>query len=62
METVAQLVQQGWDYHDTDSKRLATELESVPVAGLENETLNQFLRLATHTIGDHLRDWNRVGT
>jgi hypothetical protein len=53
------LLNGGWDYHDTQSERLARELEAA-AAGVAPALLAPFLELATHTIGEHLRDWPRA--
>lgn len=54
------LVTKGWEYHESDSERLASELEAADVSGLKEETLLQLLKLSNHTIGEHLRDWQRA--
>src|SRR5215472_12568878 len=59
--TVEALVDAGWDYHDRESARLADELEG----GIEGTRAAPaswvgFLRLANHTIGEHLGDWPRA--
>lgn len=56
------LVTKGWDYHETDSERLASELEAADVSGLKTDVLLQLLNLSNHTIGEHLRDWQRAAT
>jgi hypothetical protein len=53
-----QLLADGWGYHDTDSARLAGELEAV--SEVAAALLADFMKLATHTIGDHLGDWPRA--
>ena len=53
-----QLLHKGWSYHDTDSARLARELE---MAGeVPPPLLADFLQLALHTLGEHLGDWPRA--
>jgi hypothetical protein len=52
------LLRDGWAYHDTESERLAAELEAV--ATVAGDQLNPFLRLASHTIGENLADWPRA--
>jgi len=58
-EDLATLLQDGWGYHDTQSERLAGELEAaampVPAA-----LLARFVFVATHTAGEHLGDWPRA--
>ena len=54
------LVTKGWEYHESDSERLAAELEAADVNGLQADTLLQLLKLSNHTIGEHLRDWQRA--
>jgi len=54
-----QLLEDGWAYHDTQSARLAAELEAA-VAEATSMTLAPFVQLATHTIGEHLGDWRRA--
>lgn len=55
------LVEAGWDYHDKESERLAAELEAT-VEGTRAAPASWvgFLRLANHTIGEHLGDWPRA--
>jgi hypothetical protein len=50
----------GWSYHDTQSERLAGELETAASALVAPELLVEFLRLSNHTIGEHLCDWPRA--
>lgn len=54
------LLTDGWNYHDTDSERLARELEAAADAELSPGALLPFLALSTHTIGEHLGDWPRA--
>ena len=54
------LLNDGWDYHDKESKRLASELEAAAQAGVAPSLLTPFLHLSTHTIGVHLGDWPRA--
>lgn len=54
------LLEAGWDYHDTESERLARELEAAAGSGVASDILAPFLLLATHTIGEHLSDWARA--
>ena len=54
------LLDDGWKYHDTESERLARELESAAEGGVSSNLLASFLHLSTHTIGEHLRDWPRA--
>jgi len=55
------LLQQGFSYHATESERLARELEAAAdAARAAPGSWVQFLRLSTHTIGEHLDDWPRA--
>ena len=54
------LVTDGWEYHESESERLASELEAADVSGLKSEVLLQLLKLSNHTIGEHLHDWSRA--
>jgi hypothetical protein len=54
------LLNDGWAYHATDSARFAEELEAAADAGVEPALLVQFLKISTHTIGEHLDDWPRA--
>ncbi|WP_448953653.1 hypothetical protein [Labrys neptuniae] len=54
------LLRDGWDYPDTQSERLACELEAAAIAGVAPTLLVSFLNLSTHTIGEHLGDWPRA--
>ena len=54
------LLEEGWRYHDTDSERLARELETAAAARVDGALLAPFVHLATHTIGEHLGDWPRA--
>jgi len=55
-----QLLNDGWDYHDTESERLARELERAVDEGIPPGLLAPFMHLATHTIGEHLGAWSRA--
>jgi tetratricopeptide (TPR) repeat protein len=55
-----QLLSDGWDYHATQSERLAGELEAAAATPVGADDLVPFVRLATHTIGEHLEDWPRA--
>ena len=55
-----ELLQQGWQYHDTESERLADELESVKLQALSAVQAAALLKLANHTVGEHLADWPRA--
>ncbi|MDE0420260.1 MAG: hypothetical protein OXK76_05130 [Gammaproteobacteria bacterium] len=57
---ISDLIRDGWGYHDTQSERLAGELEAANLDGLKGEVLAHCLRLSNHTIGEHLRDWPRA--
>jgi hypothetical protein len=54
------LLNDGWDYHDKESERLARELEAAAEKGVTSNLLAPFLHLSTHTIGEHLGDWARA--
>lgn len=54
------LLDDGWSYHDTESERLARELEAAAAHDVASNVLAPFLHLATHTIGEHLDDWPRA--
>jgi hypothetical protein len=55
------LLEAGWSYHERESARLADELEA-SVEGTRDAPASwaDFLRLANHTIGEHLGDWPRA--
>jgi hypothetical protein len=55
-----QLLSDGWKYHDTESERLARELEAAGTVGVPAALVASFIHLSTHTIGQHLRDWPRA--
>ncbi len=54
------LIGAGWRYHDTESERLARELETADLGELDGEAPAHCLRLSNHTIGEHLGDWPRA--
>lgn len=54
-----QLLNDGWDYHATESERLAGELEAA-AGSAEDGELDPLLHLGVHTIGEHLGDWPRA--
>lgn len=54
------LIREGWGYHDTESERLADELEAANLGELKGEASAHCLRLSNHTIGEHLGDWPRA--
>ena len=54
------LVNDGWNYHDTDSERLARELEAAAADAVASDLLTTFLHLSIHTIGEHLGEWGRA--
>jgi hypothetical protein len=58
--SLEKLLNDGWDYHHKESKRLASELEAAAEAGVTPNLLAPFIRLSTHTIGTHLGDWPRA--
>jgi tetratricopeptide (TPR) repeat protein len=53
------LINEGWQYHDSKPERLAQELEDSSAKVTQEQTAN-FLNLSNHTIGDHLGDWKRA--
>ena len=53
------LLDQGLDYHDSESQRLAGELEAAADEASVDQ-LEPLLKLANHTIGEHLGDWGRA--
>jgi hypothetical protein len=59
-EALKKLLNDGWNYHDTESERLARELEAAAEAGIEFNIVAPFLHLSTHAIGEHLGDWARA--
>lgn len=58
--TLEELLDQGWTYHDTESERLARELEAAAIEEAASGLLVPLLALSTHTIGEHLGDWRRA--
>jgi hypothetical protein len=54
------LVNDGWNHHDTESERLARELEAAADNGVAVGILAPFIHLSVHTIGEHLGDWERA--
>ena len=59
-ELIKNLIRDGWGYHDTESERLAGELEAASLDELAGNEPAQCLMLANHTIGEHLGDWPRA--
>ena len=57
---ISDLIRDGWGYHDTESERLAGELEAADLGELKGEGPGHCLRLSNHTIGEHLGDWPRA--
>lgn len=55
-----QLLRDGWEYHATESERFAAELEAAAVEPVQDDELVRFVRVGTHTIGEHLEDWPRA--
>jgi hypothetical protein len=54
------LLDEGFGYHATESERLAGELEAAAAeARATPPKWAPYLKLATHTIGEHLFDWPR---
>jgi hypothetical protein len=60
MMDFAELIQSGWQRHDSDSAALADELEARAPLADDADKAAQFLSLANHTIGMHLGDWTRA--
>ena len=58
--SLEKLLNDGWDYHEKESERLARELEATAETGLTSNVLVPFLHLSTHTMGEHLGDWARI--
>jgi len=59
------LLASGWECHDSESERVATELEGATGDELSPEDLTALVHLAVHTIAEHLCDGARavrVGT
>jgi hypothetical protein len=55
------LLREGFAYHDAESERLARELEAAAgEARAAPQSWPEFLRLTTHTLGEHLGDWPRA--
>ena len=57
---ITDLIESGWNYHETESERLACELENSNYSGLSVDQVAHCLQLSNHTIGEHLRDWSRA--
>ena len=60
VDLIKDLIRDGWGYHDTESQRLADELEAADLDALQGDEPAHCLRLANHTIGEHLGDWPRA--
>jgi hypothetical protein len=58
--TLEKLLNDGWDYHNDDSMRLARELEAAWESGVTPRFVAPFLHLYAHAVGEHLGDWERV--
>jgi hypothetical protein len=58
--SLEKLLNDGWDYHDKESERLARELEAAAEQGVTSNILASFIHLSTHTIGEHFGDWARA--
>ncbi len=57
---ISDLTQAGWGYHDTQPERLAQELEQLELDGLPSDQAANLLKLANHTLGEHLNNWERA--
>jgi len=55
-----EFVKNGWSYHDTDSIKLADELESYKIKEADQEYVMPYIKLASHTMGEHLKEWQRL--
>src|SRR5579872_7165360 len=55
-----ELLAEGFDHHAAEPERVAQELEAASLDGAGAATLVEFLRVANHTVGEHLRDWPRA--
>jgi hypothetical protein len=60
MGSLEQLLNDGWEYHETDSERLARELEAAAETSVPSSDLAPFLHLSGQTIGEHIGDWARA--
>jgi tetratricopeptide (TPR) repeat protein len=58
---IKELIANGWSYHNTQSEKLASELEE-SVHQLDAEQGIPYLKLAMHTLGEHLNQWYRLAT
>ncbi|SRR5579871_4223136 len=58
--SLEKLINDGWDYHDKETDRVAHELEAAAANEITGHDLAPFLHLSTHTIGEHLGDWTRA--
>jgi hypothetical protein len=58
--SLEKLLNDGWDYHDSESEHLARQLEGAAREGVAPRLLASFLHLSAHTIGEHLGDWPRA--
>ena len=58
--SLQELLDGGWDYHESESERLARELEAAAGNEVPSNILDSFLLLSTHTIGEHLGNWARA--
>ena len=57
---IAELLTTGFGYHDTQSERLADELETVTMEPVDAVHWVRLLHISNHTIGEHLGDWDRA--
>jgi hypothetical protein len=55
-----ELIQSGWARHENDTAALAADLEAHAVQVTDAEQAQPFVMLASHAIGEHLRDWPRA--
>ena len=54
------LLADGFAHHAAEPEQLARELETASLDGAGAATLVEFVRVANHTIGEHLGDWPRA--
>jgi hypothetical protein len=58
--TLEALLSDGWAAHASDSAALADALEAADTDDAPPDLLVEFLRVAVHTLGEHLGDWPRA--
>jgi len=60
MMDLGELIQNGWARHESDAEGLADDLEAACGQVTDPDKAAQFLNLANHTLGAHLKDWGRA--